>query len=741
MATSQEVFALRKAGSLDEAYAMASEVIEAEPNDEWNIKAFAWCLYDLTKRAVSQNDYPLAKTFVQRLEGLQISESDEILLKSVEHAKVLASPEKKIILQAKEKSKQGNHEEALTLFRQAIQLFTDDVDLNTQFAWELQKEGKLIFGAEKVDVQKARKLLAEYIKLKNPRPSLLHSLFLRFADRITDREEFNLISFLKLWDLNNLTGEDFEPYTKDDKTYPSSAEKVIQHSAKLILDKNLNQEVDFFLPFLDVGIMRFQDNIWLPYYKAKLLHLVHRNEEATEFLIPVVKEKIGDYWTWSLLAELVIETDKEKAVSCYCKSLLCKGEDKFMANVRTKFAELLIQKELWSEAKFEISSAIVAKETEGAKVSDKLRDYQQKDWYKNAPDKKSNNDYYNSNKQLAEEFIFHPLPWLDSCLGEPFTIPDKPDKPRRKLFIKHSKEIIELVISDRKFNTSRNYKEGDSIRVKGEYDKEKSFQIYLLEKRTSQSNWDLFDWHSGNVVQAIKNEAGKVTAWRISAVVGEQMKEGIIDMPDISEKFQIKEGLPVFVKLYQKEKPRSMYSFSSEKESRVHIFSISERPEGKLWDSFQEQVGIVDHINHEKGIAHFIINKRLDSIMKLQQLKEKVEIGTKLSVRLKKVSKDGESYYTVLTCNVTNQEPTENLLRAFDGRVEISGSAGFADDVYIERELINEHKINDNDIVKGIAILNYNKKRLKWGWKSIKIESVTPNEVKSNIDDDELDDY
>lgn len=744
MATSQEVFALRKSGSLDEAYAMALEVIEAEPNDEWNIKAFAWCLYDLTKRAVSQNNYALARTFVERLDGLQINELDDILVSSIERVKILAIPERRIVLQAKEKSKEGSHQEALTLFRQAIQQFPDDIDLNTQYAWELQKEGKKIFDAERVDVQRARQLLADYIKLKNPRPSLLHSLFLRFADRITDREEFNLIAFLKLWDLNNLTEEDFEPYTKDEKTYPSSAEKVIQHSAKLILDKKLNQEVDFFLPFLDLGIQRFQDNIWLPYYKAKLLHLVHRNEEAIEFLIPVVKAKISDYWTWSLLAELLIETDKEKAVSCFCKSLLCKGEDKFIANVRAKFAELLIQKELWSEAKFEITSAIIAKETEGAKVSDRLRDYQQKDWYKNATDKKSNNDYYNSHKQLAEEFIFHSLPWLDSCIGETFIIPDKPDKPRRKLFVKHSKEVIEVVISDRRFNTSINYTEGDSIKVKGEYDKEKSFQIYLLEKRNSQSNWDLFEWHSGNVVQAIKNETGKITAWRISAVVGEQMKEGISDVPDIKEKFQIKEGLPVFVKLYQKEKPRSMYSFSSEKESRVHILSISERPNGQLWDSFQEQVGIVDHINKEKGIAHFIVNKRLDSVVKLNQLKEKVEIGTRLSVRLKKVTKDRESYYTVLTCSITDKEPTETLVRPFSGLVESSGSFGFADEVYIDSPLMIECKIDNTCFISGMAILNFNKKKGSWGWRAIKIHSVLPNQVRSEGEDDEddvLDDY
>ncbi len=721
MSSSKEVFALRKEGSLDEAYAMALQVIEADPNDEWNIKAIAWCLYDLTKRSVSQSDYVTAKTYVEQLENLQINEFDEILLKSVEHAKVLASPEKRIILQAKEKSKQGNHVEALTLFRQAIQQFPEDIDLNTQFAWELQKEGKIIFDTDKVDVQKARKLLADYMRLKNERPSQLHSLFLRFSDKITDKEEFNLISFLKLWDLNHLREDDFVPFTKEGKTYPSIAEKIIQHGAKLILDKKLNLEVEYFLPFVDLGIKRFQDNIWLPYYKAKLLHLVNRSEEAIEFLIPVVKEKINDYWTWSLLAELVIETDKEKAISCYSKSLLCKGEDKFIANVRTKFAELLIQKELWSEAKFEIDSAVKAKEIEGAKVSDRLKDYQQKDWYKNATEKKSNNDFYNSHRQLAEEFIFHSLPWLDSCIGEAFTIPEKPDKPRRKLFIKLPKEIIEVVVSDRKFNTLRNFREGDAIGVKGEYDKEKNFQIYLLEKRNSAESWDLFEWHNGNVIHAIKNDDDKITAWRISASVNEQMKEGILDVKDITSKFAIKEGFPIFVKYYQKEKPRSMYLFSTEKESRVHIYSISERTDGSLWDSFPENIGIVDHINNEKGIAHFIVSRKIDSIVKLNQLKEKIEVGSKLLVKLKKIAKDRDSYYTVLTCSVTQQEPSEVLLRNFRGIAQLSGAAGFVDDVYIDNYLLTMHEIWDGSLVIGIAIINYNKKKGTWGWKAIKI--------------------
>ena len=162
MPTSQDVFALRKAGSLDEAYSMALEVIEGDPNDEWNIKALAWCLYDLIKRAVSQNDYTIARTFVERLEVLEISELDDILVSSVERIKNLAIPERRIVLQAKEASKQGNHQEALTLFRQAIKQLPNDIDLNTQYAWELQKEGKIIFDDKAENItEKMIKILYE----------------------------------------------------------------------------------------------------------------------------------------------------------------------------------------------------------------------------------------------------------------------------------------------------------------------------------------------------------------------------------------------------------------------------------------------------------------------------------------------------------------------------------------------------------------------------------------------------
>ena len=469
MANSTEVFALRREGKINEAYDMALRLIKSDSDDDWNIKAFAYCLNDLIKKAVSENNYILAQTYSKQFDLVELDEYDDILVKTVKYAKIVANPElkigleakklsfegkdiealplfktilskyphekdlsisyawslykvlkqtidtkdklfinqlildynaiekniddekllksmaflkfmaddeKQIIRDAKEKGKNGNHKEALDLFRQAIKKFPDDIDLNEQFAWQLQKEGKILFDNEKVDTLKVRTLLAEYMKLKNERPSQLHSLFLRFADKIMDKEDFNLVTFARLWDLKNLRKEDFEGFQKEEKTYPSIAEKVIQHCGKLILNKKLNQEVEQFLPFLDLGIEKFHDNIWLKYYKAKLLYLINRNDEAIKFLIPVVKGKISEYWTWNLLAELFANTNSKITFSCYCKSLLCKSEEKFLINVRTKFVDLLIENKFWKEAKTEIELIARTKLAESKNISDNFIYYQ-----------------------------------------------------------------------------------------------------------------------------------------------------------------------------------------------------------------------------------------------------------------------------------------------------------------------------------------------------------------------------
>jgi len=631
MPTSKEVFEKRKAGQIQEAYQMAQELVQNNPNDAWNVKALAYCLIDLIKGASSRNDAGSLKNFIAQLNSLDIDQQDEILTRSVNSAKALGNPQMKIISDAKALSKQGNHNESVKAYRMALNSFPNDISVHEGLGWELFRVGKDTFGAEKIDVFKAKQLLFEYIKLKNERPSVLHSLFLRYADKLIGSEGFNLVAFLRLWDLNNLTREDYEPYTADnDKIYPSIAEKVIQHAAKDALSKKILEDIQYVLPFLDESIDRFPENFWLTYYKAKLLHSIGQNREAYEFSISVVKAKLNDYWAWDLLAETLIDIDREKAFSCYCKALLCRSEDKFLANVRIKFAELLVQKSLYSEAKYEIDQAIKSRKNEGWKLTETLVHYQDSEWYTNSTATTNNLALYKQYTGLAESLLFDSLPWLNASVGNTFTTPKNPDKPKRKIYISIARKStpIEIAVSEKRYQFKK-MEQGTGLRIKGEYDAENRFQIYLIEPRETTLKWDIFP----------------------------------------------------------------------------------------------EYIGVIDHINNEKKLAHFIVDRKIDGVLHFTDYSMTFEVADMVALKLSSHENDRGIQYSVLSCVPTNKEISSTIAKNFKSNVRIVNGFGFTDnDIFVDRPWVEHLKMQDNDNIEGLAALNFNKKKNTWGWKAIKID-------------------
>ena len=321
---------------------------------------------------------------------------------------------------------------------------------------------------------------------------------------------------------------------------------------------------------------------------------------------------------------------------------------------------------------------------------------------------------------------------MEASLGTTFTTPENPNKPKRKIYIQNSSEIIEVVVSDRKFSTSKKFKDGDSIKVKGEYDDGKIFQIYLLEKAETTDRFAIFDWYNGNITHLIKNTENKITSLRVSFVTDNVPKEGIIELNQLREKIAFKEGLPILVKYFQKKAKKVTFPIKPE---RINLLTIQERLSGSLWDSFHDSIGVIDHINFDKNIAHFIVNKQINGVINSIQLKEVPKIGDKVLVKLKKVTKDTNTYYTVLTAKLTDLEPVERIIRDFSGTIEISGNFGFASDVFIDQSLISEFQIENFDTVSGKAILNYNKRKAIWGWKAISIiPLIKVIEIDSNVD-------
>lgn len=633
MLTSKEVFAKRKEGKKEEAYNMALELMNINSNDDWNIKAFAYCLMDMIKISSSTGDNNVTKHYLMQLDKLNIDASDDILTKSIARAKLFADPNQKIILEAKQLSKQGNYDQAINLYRQALSQFPENMELHESLGWELYKVGKSIFTTEPINTTLAKQLLGEYLNLKNERPSLLHSLFLRYADKLIGQEHFDLVPFLIFWNLDNLTEDDFEPYKADNgKVYPSIAEKVIQHAAKDALNKKVIQNIQYILPYVEMAIDRFHDNFWLTYYKVKLLHALHEDEKALEFSLVVVKAKIDQYWAWDLLGEVLLDIDKEKTFSCYCKALQCRAEDKFLAGVRIKFAKLLLEKSMVSEAKYEINQVIKAREAEGWKITDELQVFQTSDWYVNTTAVKNNKELYKNNVAKANNLLFDKLPWINASLGDTFVIPNKPNKPKRKLFVSLLNETtpIEISVPENKYNF-KSLSIGDGLKLKGEYDNDGRFQVYIFDKRNTSEKWDIFP----------------------------------------------------------------------------------------------QQLAIIDYLNQEKKIAHFIVDKHLDGIIRFSDFAFNFHIADKFLLRVSTYKNDRGTRHTVLTCEPSEENLDLSVIKEFSSVVQVPNGLGFTtNDIFIDRGLIEKYNIHDGDYVNGVAVINYNKKRLRWGWKALQISSV-----------------
>ena len=222
------------------------------------------------------------------------------------------------------------------------------------------------------------------------------------------------------------------------------------------------------------------------------------------------------------------------------------------------------------------------------------------------------------------------------------------------------------------------------------------------------------------MVRLINKEDPNKTACVVSVKISDKLKEGIIDVKSIIPGINFEEGLPVFVRYYQKARTRQRLNVLAQEE-KIKIISVAERKDGQIWDTYTNYVGIVDHINTEKGIAHFIVNTKINGTIGVDKIAEKLEIGTKLMLKLKEVKKENDSYFTVLTSTVTEQEPTYKIIKTFSGSINISGSFGFVDDVFIESSLLVNQNIEDDEYVSGSAIISFNKKKGTWGWKAIEI--------------------
>ncbi len=272
--TSKEVFSERKNGNIQKAYEMACQLIEHNPNDEWNQKALAWCLIDLIK----QN--PLDE-YVEKLKQIPDSAIDEVLEKSILFTSQQANPFKAEINQAKTLSKAGQHRDAAKIYFKILKSQSHNLELQTAFAWELYYLAQEVLKQAPINVENIKRYFFEYFKLSTEKPSLLHHCFLNVAlklienDKINKRQNIDFTAFCLQWDFNNLKWEDYNPRQYKDKngeghTLQPLVITVFRLALQNAMERNNRQALNEFVIFIEDKLQQINgDIIWLQWDLAK----------------------------------------------------------------------------------------------------------------------------------------------------------------------------------------------------------------------------------------------------------------------------------------------------------------------------------------------------------------------------------------------------------------------------------------------------------------------------------------
>jgi hypothetical protein len=363
----KEIKELRQAGKLEEAYTMAKSELEVDLSNIWSKRNLSWVLYAQLDEVTSNLDAFIAK--INEVKDLDLPVSEE--------------------------------------------MFFDNISI------VISKAARVVSFDTTHDYTKIYRLFDAIKELPIKRDSKWFSVLFNAMHKGM-KESNRYVEFADWWDLENFRSEDFLKEEYNGKKIMSIAEQAYIAYAKKLLEgtpidafgqqKVIDKDkIQSFLPKLDSLIEKHPDYQYPPYFKAKLLLALGNDENVLSAFLPFAKQKRNDFWVWELMAEIFLE-NKEIQFACYCKALSLKTSEDFLIKLRQSFAEMLIQKSMFNEAKTEIQKVIATREKHQWKIPNQIMQWTEMEWYKTANSKRDNSDVYLRHIKQAEEILFQDIP-------------------------------------------------------------------------------------------------------------------------------------------------------------------------------------------------------------------------------------------------------------------------------------------------------------------------------------------
>lgn len=358
--TYHDVYRLRKAGQLQEALALAEQLLQADPDNAYTRGAYAWVQYNLLKQAMLEKDFKAAQTHLQTFDGLNMPPEEEMLHQSFNAYRARLQPE---VLSADALSEKGKHEEALEVLWRLHEAQPNSPTLQTKIAWEFWRYLKTLPTTEELYFPRFLLWTKRYRELHAlERPSKVHSAVLGQLLHIPPewRSDALLLDWFRFWRIpEDFQEKDWLPYAGEGFTAPPLAERACNAWCRALIKegRHLSAEaVETALGKLEAIHSRHPEYSWLPYFLAKIRIEALRAEpdKARATLLPFIHKKHKDFWAWDLLADTFGEQERRQQEACLCKALSCAAPPHFLTKVRQRLIRLLLERKAYAQARYEV---------------------------------------------------------------------------------------------------------------------------------------------------------------------------------------------------------------------------------------------------------------------------------------------------------------------------------------------------------------------------------------------------
>jgi len=388
----KDVKELRTQGKLNEALKLALVELAIDSENIWNKRALAWVYYDFLKINSEYSKLNDFNRYWDNLMGIDLSEdNNQILHESV----------------------------ALQLGKVIFSVFRES-ELPTNVLDELFEKAKL---------------------LSIERPSKANSFLIK-AFLKGSKTWPNIYSVLNYFGFEGFSDEDYLSEEYNGRAISSTVEKFYNTYSKYLLDQSKDRFttqsiiqflITEFIPKLDLMISAHPEYQFLPYFKAKLMLAAGQREGVLEAFLPFAKRKRNEFWVWEVMAEVFDEQSDER-FACLCKALSLNSPEAYIVGLRSDFAKLLITRDKFSEAKYEIERIVSTRQANGWKISSEIQSILTMPWYSSTISSETNVNLYSEHLQTAEEILFRDVK-IETIVVE---------------FVNHDKQVLNFVINENK---------------------------------------------------------------------------------------------------------------------------------------------------------------------------------------------------------------------------------------------------------------------------------------------------